>query len=462
MKPKGRLLSFYGDDFTGSTDAMEALTNSGFKTVLFLEPPTKKMLDERFPEVQCIGVAGVSRTMNPEQMEMELKPILEKIKELGTPVNHYKICSTFDSAPEVGSIGKVLEMILEINNAQPYVPIIAGAPPLNRYTVFGNHFAKVENKIFRLDEHPVMSRHPITPMQEADLLKHLNKQTTKHLSLINVNSLNESAAEIRSSINEIIEEEKPSGIMFDVLTDHHLTKIGSLICEESRKDNLFVIGSSGVEYALSNYWNVHEKVKERHPNEESIKKEQVLVVSGSCSPITSEQIKHGLKNGFAGLKISPVKLINTEVSIDYLNKLVKNVVNTINEGKNLIIYSALGPEDSSIAETREYLTSIGEETSKSGQLLGEKLGRLIKETVERTSLKRITIAGGDTSSYSTLEMGIYALEMIARMAPGAPLCRSYSNNKRFNGLEIALKGGQLGQVDYFSKVHQGSEEKIIN
>src|SRR5699024_10502732 len=110
-----------------------------------------------------------------------------KIKELGTPVNHYKICSTFDSSPDVGSIGKVLNMMLELNNEQQYVPIIAGAPTLHRYTVFGNHFAKVGSEIFRLDRHPVMSKHPITPMEEADLLKHLGKQTDKPLALVNVN-----------------------------------------------------------------------------------------------------------------------------------------------------------------------------------------------------------------------------------------------------------------------------------
>ncbi|HLR51697.1 MAG TPA: four-carbon acid sugar kinase family protein [Candidatus Avamphibacillus sp.] len=460
MKREERILSFYGDDFTGSTDAMEALTNSGFKTVLFLEPPSRKMLDERFPKVQCIGVAGVSRTMQPEQMENELKPILAKIKELGTPVNHYKICSTFDSSPDVGSIGKVLNMMLELNNEQQYVPIIAGAPTLHRYTVFGNHFAKVGSEIFRLDRHPVMSKHPITPMEEADLLKHLGKQTDKPLALVNVNLLNEKSGELADAVRRIVSEKKPAGIMFDVLTDQHLTRIGKQIWEACKKNDIFVIGSSGVEYALASYWNANKKDNELDANRARVTKEQVLAVSGSCSPVTSGQIEHALNNGFTGLKVSPVKLMDSTTATGYLNDLVGRVTEMIDEGKNVIVYSALGSEDSSIDETRNYLASIGEESSKSGQLLGEKLGKLIREAVERTSLKRIVIAGGDTSSYATLEMGIYALEMIERMAPGAPLCTSYSDNKKFDGLEIALKGGQLGQVDYFSKVHRGSEEMI--
>lgn len=460
MQPKPRLLSFYGDDFTGSTDAMEALTISGLKTVLFLELPTKMLLDERFPDIQCFGVAGTSRTMTPEEMETDLKPILEQIKELGAPVNHYKICSTFDSSPQVGNIGKVLEMILKISNTQSFVPIIAGAPPLQRYTVFGNHFAKVGDEIFRLDKHPVMSKHPITPMQEGDLMEHLGKQTTHSIDLIDVLLMNDNLSELKEAVNSVVTKKQPEGLLFDVLTDDHLTKIGGLIWEDSKEEQLFVIGSSGVEYALGNYWGSNKENNEQYAKNGEVKqvaKEQVLVVSGSCSTITSEQIKYALENGFIGLKISPAKLME---STSYWNDLIHDVIEIIHEGKNVIVYSALGSEDSSIDETRRYLESIGVKTAGSGQLLGEKFGRLIKSAVENTSLNRIVIAGGDTSSYATLEMEIYALEMINRVAPGAPLCKSYSDNPRFDGLEIALKGGQLGQVDYFCKVHQGSGIKV--
>ena len=59
------LLAFYGDDFTGSTDAMEALALSGLRTVLFLSPPTRELLSRKFPDLRCIGVAGTSRTRSP-------------------------------------------------------------------------------------------------------------------------------------------------------------------------------------------------------------------------------------------------------------------------------------------------------------------------------------------------------------------------------------------------------------
>lgn len=40
----GVLVSYYGDDFTGSTDVMEALASNGVETVLFLDLPRPELL----------------------------------------------------------------------------------------------------------------------------------------------------------------------------------------------------------------------------------------------------------------------------------------------------------------------------------------------------------------------------------------------------------------------------------
>ena len=63
------------------------------------------------------------------------------------------------------------------------------APPLRRYTVFGNHFAAAGDEMFRLDRHPTMSRHPVTPMHEADLRVHLSRQTQANIGLMSLPEL---------------------------------------------------------------------------------------------------------------------------------------------------------------------------------------------------------------------------------------------------------------------------------
>src|SRR5699024_7557467 len=100
---KGIRMCYYGDDFTGSTDAMEALTLNGFRTVLFLRVPEKEEMEEDFSHVECFGIAGLSRQMTPKEMEGELRPILERLKSYNIPIIHYKICSTFDSSETIGN-----------------------------------------------------------------------------------------------------------------------------------------------------------------------------------------------------------------------------------------------------------------------------------------------------------------------------------------------------------------------
>src|SRR6266550_8187542 len=134
------LLAFYGDDFTGSTDALEFLSRAGAKTVLFIEPPTPEQLG-RYKDLDAIGVAGMTRSMNPAVMEKELRPAFESLKKLGAKHIHYKVCSTFDSSPVIGNIGKAIDIGAEIFSSS-FIPLLVAAPALGRYCVFGNLFAR--------------------------------------------------------------------------------------------------------------------------------------------------------------------------------------------------------------------------------------------------------------------------------------------------------------------------------
>ena len=107
------LLTFYGDDFTGSTDALEQLALAGLRAALFVEPPTPAQL-KNYPGLQAVGVAGMTRSLAPAAMERELRPALKKLKALGAPHVHYKVCSTFDSSPTIGSIGRVIDVAARI------------------------------------------------------------------------------------------------------------------------------------------------------------------------------------------------------------------------------------------------------------------------------------------------------------------------------------------------------------
>ena len=137
--PDGLLLAFYGDDFTGSTDAMEVMAFAGLPTVLFVKPPTAAAL-ERFVNHRGIGIAGTARSRSPEWMDEHLPPVFRTLFSLNAPLTQYKVCSTFDSSATIGSIGRAIDLALPLAR-EAWSPLVVGAPQLRRWQSFGNLFA---------------------------------------------------------------------------------------------------------------------------------------------------------------------------------------------------------------------------------------------------------------------------------------------------------------------------------
>jgi len=447
------LLTFYGDDFTGSTDSMEALTLGGVRTALFLEPPEPEQLTGRFANLRALGVAGVSRSMTPVQMEAELRPKFTRLKKLGAPLTHYKVCSTFDSSPKVGSIGRAIDIGWEVFDP-PFVPLMVGAPVLKRYVAFANLFATVDDETYRIDRHPTMSRHPITPMDEGDLRLHLAKQTGKTIALLNLLHLSGTTEEVDQHFKALLSH-RPNIVLFDTIGNDHLLHIGRLIWQQTGNNPLFIAGSSGVEYALTAYWQSIKKVPPPEPLASPGPVEQLIVMTGSAAPVTAGQISWATENGFTGIRLDTAKLIDPDRSHRERVAIVQKALNELAQGRSVVLYAAQGPDDPAIHATRQRGQELGLEPDSIGQRLGKQQGKIVRALLEESGLRRLCVAGGDTSGHTALQLGIYALEVATPIAPGAPLCRASSHRPEFDGLEISLKGGQNGQPNYFGQIKAG-------
>jgi uncharacterized protein YgbK (DUF1537 family) len=448
------LLSFYGDDLTGSCDAMEALSLGGAPTALFFEPPSPELLSERFPGLRAVGVAGVSRTMTPAQMDETLPAIFAQIAQLKAPVFHYKACSTFDSSPEVGSIGRAIEIGQTVFDSR-FVPLLVGAPALKRYCLFGNLFATVGDETFRLDRHPTMSRHPVTPMTESDLRVHLSRQTGKRIALLDILNLAGSQAEVDRNLARALESQ-PEIVLFDTLDEARLEEAGRLIWSRRGERTLFAAGSSGVEYALVAHWRSAGAIPRSNDSSRSAgASKQLVVVSGSCSPVTGGQIEWALENGFAGIELNAARLANLDLCEAERADVKRQALDALASDRSVVLFSALGPDDPKIEATMREMREMELDPQVARERLAEQQGIILRELLEATGLRRAAIAGGDTSSHAARQLGIYALELLAPIAPGSPLCRASSSDPRFDGLEIALKGGQGGKADYFGRILAG-------
>lgn len=453
-------LSYYADDFTGATDSLEVLATRGIRTMLFLEPPSKALLEERYPDLACVGIAGTSRAMTPAAMERELGPLLHRLKQLDAPIMHYKICSTCDSSPQIGSVGKVMEMVKPWFPAQSAIPLLAAAPQLGRYTVFGQHYAVFGGHCYRLDRHPVMSRHPATPMTEADLTIHFSRQTDLTIAGLSLTELDSHPNP--ADLHRAISGKSADVIVLDAYHPDHMRQIGQWLWAAAQSAPQFVVGSSGVQLALAESWPAGRSATARPagppPPTQPAGAAPVspgnagpmLVLSGSCSAVTHKQIERAIAAGFVGVKLDTDEIIADPEATD---RIAREAAAFIRGGRSVVAYTAAGPDDPDIARTGRSLQRLSPGgLHNSGEILGAQLGRIGKRVVEQTGLRRMAIAGGDTSGFAAKEMGIDALEMIWPAAPGAPLCRCHSQNESMHGLELALKGGQLGQEDYFGRL----------
>jgi uncharacterized protein YgbK (DUF1537 family) len=435
--PEGLLLSYYGDDFTGSTDVMEAFTAAGVPTLLFLRPPTPEWL-QRFPGLRCVGLAGQSRGQSPAWMDAHLPIAFASLAALGAPLLQYKVCSTFDSSPAVGSIGRAIDLGVPRMPAGRWSPMVVGAPRLARYQVFGNLFAAVHGVGHRLDRHPTMSRHPVTPMAEADLRLHLGAQTARRIELIDMVRLRQGA-----DLQRLLGEDVPVALI-DVLDEETLAEAGRLIWQQ-RGAGLFTASSSGLQYALAAHWRREGLLPAQPGLPVAAPVDRIAVVSGSCSPITAAQIARAGQQGLGCERLDLPRLFDTpEAEIE---RAVGASLELLARGQSPLVYSAAGPDDPAV------LSFDAAAAEQVGRGLAEVMRRLLDRAPQR--LTRIAVAGGDSSGAVASALDIAALSVVAGLAPGAPLCRAWSDNAARDGLEIVLKGGQMGGTDFFADVRRG-------
>jgi len=450
----GPLIAFYGDDLTGSTDTMEALELGGVETVLFLDAPEPEDLAGRFADLDAVGVAGTSRSMTPEQMDETLPSQFERLDALDPTVVQYKVCSTFDSSPEVGSIGHAIDLAQGVFDS-PFVPVSVGGAALERYVVFGHLFARAGGVTYRIDRHPTMSEHPTTPMTESDLGCHLGEQTDRDVDRFTVLELED--AGVDAAFTRLLADD-PEIVLFDTVNDSHLRTVGRLVWSQAvrarRGGPVFVVGSSGFDYALTSYWNETGDVDPPESIPRADPTDRIVVTSGSASPETAAQIERAINSDdFVGVRLQSEDLVRPEAAPEERARAVEAALEALDGSRSVVLYTTRGPDDPAIERTRDAASDAGVDNLASR--LGRAQGRILRRVLLESDVERACVAGGDTSGYVVPELDIDALEFHGPLAPGSPLCLARSTDDRLDTLEIVLKGGQTGGERFFENVRRG-------
>jgi uncharacterized protein YgbK (DUF1537 family) len=405
-------------------------------------------------------------------MHEHLTPALAALARLGAPLLQYKVCSTFDSSPQIGSIGCAIDIGVPLM-AGDCSPMIVGVPRLGRFQAFGHLFAVAQGEGFRLDRHPTMAHHPVTPMHESDLRLHLGAQTSRRCALVDFSQLKRDGG--AAAWQAAHGAQDVPVVLIDVLDDETLLAAGRLVWQ-SRGAGVFSASSSGLEYALAAHWQASGLIAAPAPLPAAGPVDHIAVVSGSCSPGTAAQIAWAGAHGFALHRLDLPRLLaggpiaaDADADADTTtrttrttstNSAVQDAIEAgcaaLARGTSPLIYSATGPHDPAVRHFSADAAAAGMSRSEAAGRIGQALAQVMCGLLDRVpTLRRIVVAGGDSSGEVAAALGVQALTMAARLAPGAPLCRAWSDRPERDGLELVLKGGQMGQADVFGQVRLG-------
>jgi uncharacterized protein YgbK (DUF1537 family) len=417
---------WYGDDFTGATDTLASLAERDIRALVFLRIPTPEQLTAAGP-LDAIGIAGATRSMAPDAMTAELDAAGRFFAEAGVGILHYKCCSTFDSAPHVGSIGAAVRA-LRPHFANPFLPIVGGQPNLGRYCLFGNLFAAAGSggTVHRIDRHPTMSVHPVTPMAEADLRRHLAAQGMERIELVDYRSYE------ASDLDDVLTKHlaaPPDAVLFDVARIEDLAVIGRLLRRQMEAGPMLAIGPSSVAQALATAWP-GARQGAAVPDSDRPRAVPVLALVGSLSPVTRTQVE--ASSAYERLGIDTASLLSEPA---YGVALKQDVLMRLAAGHHVML-----------------VTDRPSQAPGNSESVALATGRLLRGIMAAASIRRLVVAGGDTSSLAVKSLDIWGLSYRAPLVPGAPLCRTHSDDPRLDGLDIILKGGQMGPVDFFDAI----------
>ncbi|WP_186396749.1 four-carbon acid sugar kinase family protein [Stappia sp. TSB10GB4] len=415
---------FIGDDFTGASDTLATLAEAGIAARLCLEGCGLSHLPETprgrgaFP---AVGIATDFRACAPSEVEPRLRALMPLVRARHPRFMHYKICSTFDSAPHVGSIGAAVA-VLEEELSPALTVIVGGQPSLRRFCLFGTLFAAgPDGEVHRIDRHPVMSRHPVTPMGEADLRRHLSAQGLSDIALLARPDLADAAAHLAA-----MADGTGRRVLVDAVDDTDIEMLGlALSLLETHGRPLLLVGASGVAEAVAG--RAGGEAGGEALAAPAVRAGPRLALAGSRSAATAAQVAAATR--YACLPLGPGDLEGTG-----REDCAARCAGMLARGANVLAH--LRPDaDYGIAP----------------DALSERLAELAARIAALQPLAGLAVAGGDTSGAVVRRLGFDSLSFEGRAGSGVAVCRGHAPGRALDGLRLLLKGGQVGPLDLFDR-----------
>ncbi|WP_433167071.1 3-oxo-tetronate kinase [Kribbella sp. CA-247076] len=424
----GPLLGVIADDLTGACDLAGGVANAGLRTSVTLGVPT-----EPIPaDVDCVVVALKSRTVEPAVAVAESVAAARFLR--GVRVLYQKYCSTFDSTDR-GNIGPVADALVELSGLDAISVGTPATPQVGRTQYLGHLFVNGQ-----LLSESSLRNHPLTPMTDPDLVRVLGRQTRHSVGLIDHAVVRRGAR----AIVEAIAAERSVHLLVDATDDADLDQVAAAILRLQRP--VVVGGAAGLAVALAR----QSIAGSRHPVSQPVEPAAIeagprLIISGSGSERTREQVA-----AFRGpiVAVDPLELAADASTFAGLVKQLEEAVrrnaadrsDAVATSPTVLLSATASPED-----VRRVQDELG--TEKAAALVEDALARLAVLAVDELGVRRMIVAGGETSGAVAAALGASTLHIGALAAPGVPWTVA---SVRGRPVALLLKSGNFGAPDLFT------------
>ncbi|ALZ85674.1 hypothetical protein APT59_16245 [Pseudomonas oryzihabitans] len=412
------LLGCIADDFTGATDLANMLVRGGMRTVQVIGVPAA---DAELEAADAVVVALKSRTTPTAEAVSESLAALAWLRQRGCRQFFFKYCSTFDSTAE-GNIGPVAEALQEALDCD--FTLACPAFPETGRTLFRGHLF-VQDQLL---SESGMQHHPLTPMGDANLVRVLQAQSRGTVGLLRYDQVAKGPEAVRAAIDELRRSGHRLAIA-DALSDADLHTLGAACAELP-----LVTGGSGIAQGLPENFRRAGLLQAHDAAALDLPAGGEAVLAGSASQATNGQVAAWLEAGRPALRLDPLALARGDDSIDAALAWARE------QGQAVLIY-ATSPADEVKAIQRE----LG--VARAGELVERALGLIARGLFDQ-GVRRLVVAGGETSGAVVQALGVQSLRIGAQIDPGVPATLGQVQGEP---LALALKSGNFGSRDFFAK-----------
>ncbi|GGC93273.1 3-oxo-tetronate kinase [Vreelandella lutescens] len=422
------LLGAIADDFTGATDLANNLVRGGMRCLQVIGVP-QEAVDLR--DIDAVVVALKSRSCPVQDAVADSLAALEWLRAQGARQLFFKYCSTFDSTDE-GNIGPVADVLLEALGASQTVMVPAF--PVNGRTVYQGHLFVGD----RLLNDSGMQHHPLNPMQDADLVRVLSRQTPHAVGLASRQVLANGAEATGAHLSSLAEQ-GIRHVICDTLDEQDLD-----VLAEATVLLPLITGGSGLGQALPAQYRAQGWLATiAEPGRLASAAGGALVLSGSCSRATLAQVADFLaKHPDGGFALDPLSLSEGDKQWE---QALAFALQRLSLQAPTLIYASADPDNVKAAQA-----ALG--VAQAGHLVETALSQLAV-TLVNEGVGRLLVAGGETSGAVVSALGITTLRIGEQIDPGVPWTQTPWPGREAP-LSLALKSGNFGGVDFFTRAFE--------